>query len=827
MSGSNDAGFSFKIFRGFKDILPLRPLFLPAIFYLAGVLAGGLYGARYFSHHAPIIIGTQVAIFIFAVILIRRTRVFFILLLVFFMSLGMFRYAAATLPGKDGIHLFLDETKDPGLVYGRVASDPVFSRGAYYGVLSFDLDVKKAILRGKEKNVSGILRASLYDPRKKAPRIGDSVAFSGRLSLFPGAMNPARPDMGAMYRRRGVVGRISSSSGELFGILSQCRGPFTSMRRFLADLRVKAAQRLKERLSPRALAMAESVTLGLRSGIGRDTRDILARTGTMHILAVSGLHVGIVAVILLGVLRFLRLPRPVRNALASAGILAFAAFTGCRPSSLRAAIMASLFLLSSSFGRKPDIINALAVSAFIITFLDPGQLFTPGFLLSYLAVISIVWLTPATDRLLGVEKNGKSFFSKTGRYLLKAVSVSLAVWIGTMPVIAGYFGIITPSCLIANIVAVPALFLMILSSAGILAVPSALASSFPGNLPALFMERLTLFLTRALSALGSLPGAHIRVPPPGAAITLLFYAALVSAIFMFSRRGKKIYLVCFIVFAADLFLLKELSLRPPNKTRITIFHTGKSDASAVEFPDGKVLLVDTGTAGPGGGLDSGRDVIAPYLARRGIRKIDCVVLTHPHEDHIGGFLYLLKNFKVGTVIDSGIFCPETSPGVYKDILKAIEMKRLPLLAVKGGQAVKGFPYAEIKVLSPPEPGFFGHANNDSVVLNLILSGGTVMFTGDAESPALERMLVYGGHLRSGIMKAPHHGGGMGDRVAVDEFFRLSLPEYIVVTNKMEARLFATLQDIADKAPGSIIVTGASGAVTVTDTEEGLVVETFR
>jgi competence protein ComEC len=805
----------------------IRPLFLPAVFFMAGILISGLLVKDPCPAYAASFVAVLSVFLVLSLAFIRFTGFFRAFMLLFFLFLGMFRYAALTGPACRDVSFFLGESPVKGVVYGIVSSDPERFFSNSRDSLHFDLELKRMITGAEEKNVSGKVKAVIYGPKAKEPRFADRVVMSGTLSLPPRAMNPFARDIRAMYHRTGTRARFYSSERDIFGILGGSGSPLARSVKFLSVLRKKSLIKLKKALSGPGLAMAEAMTLGIRSGMDARTGDILKNTGTMHMLAVSGLHVGLVAVILLGFFRIAGLPNSWSRLLAGAGMLTFAVFAGARASSLRAAIMGGLLLMSSSLGRKPDIVNALGISAFIITFFDPGQFFRLGFVLSYLAVVSIWGLTPVTGHFLAAGDRLSGFTGKIREYLLKAVSVSLAVWIGTMPVVAANFNIVTPSCLVANIAAVSAAFVIIVFAFFVLILPGIAAFSFLTAAAAFAVGVTTQLLMKVLGVLASLPGGFVRVSSPGAVFSCVYYAALVTLIFLFRRRKKRVYLVCFLLIAANLFVFKELRAGQPGSTRITFFHTGKSDAFLMEFPDRGVMLIDAGTAGKGKRGGSGRNVIAPYLTERGIRKIDCAIITHPHEDHIGGYPHILDNFKIGAVITQG---PEEEKGyscLYSGILGKLRKKNIPLISVSKGDKITGFPYAEITVLNPPEAGYYATANNDSVVVKVVTGGGgSILFSADAEVEALTGMLVYGKELKTDILKVPHHAGGLGDRVAAEEFLKFADARYLVVTNEYGCGINEAVMKFSENSSSRILLTGEEGAITVTEGVDGFIVESF-
>ncbi len=249
----------------------------------------------------------------------------------------------------------------------------------------------------------------------------------------------------------------------------------------------------------------------------------------------------------------------------------------------------------------------------------------------------------------------------------------------------------------------------------------------------------------------------------------------------------------------------------------------------LEFPDGSVMMIDGGSGGKGGGRDAGRDILAPCLWQRGISRIDCVLLTHAHEDHIGGLPYVLRNFDVGSVIDGGDVARDglEKEALYREFRAIVEDKNIPHLTVKRGDVIKGFPDTDLAVLNSPAGRSYGEANNDSIVVKAVTqNGNSILFCADAESEAMKGMLRFGSLLASDLMKVPHHGAGLGEMSIVKEFLRMSNCACAVATNRAARFLNKELMKTFHAHGTHIFVTGESGAVIADETDRGFVVRGF-
>ena len=805
-----------------------RPILVPIIFFLLGIFLSKISASFYITSHLPAIILVLTLLLVFSLFFLKKDKAFFTCLCLFFFLLGVFRFYSSLAPQEQDISGFAKGHQEEVVIYGTVTSPPEEKDLGYSKSITFPLQVKRILTGEVEHDTSGKVLVRSF-VQEQIPQAGDHVAVRGELSLPSRAMNPAGFDYKAYLDTLGISASLFSKKEEGYLITGSSKSPIFYVRRLLSSLRTRSDNIFKVFLSPLALPVAESVVLGKRSGITSEVKDVFIKTGTMHILAVSGLHVGIVAFVLLAFLKGIRIPKKLAYFLTIIGICLFAVFAGCRPSSLRAAIMGSFLLLALSSGRKSDIVNSLFLSALVITFFTPKALFMPGFILSYLAVLSIVYITPLTDGVMNIPKDPQEIkkVSKPKWYILKSISVSLAVWLGMMPLIAYYFRIITPSVIFTNLVAVPVLFVVIALGFCLLALGGfsflAPVAAFIGIL----LNVIVRFFITSMEFVSRIPFTHLGVGAPDKVIVVIFYMLIALAV-IYSRRLAKCAFALFVLIlvAANLFVWSEVFTSPPSQTKVTFFHTGKADSSILEFPDGSTLLIDAGSSGTWGGNDAGRDVLMPYLRERGIRNIDCVIITHPHEDHFGGLLYLLDNFNIGTVIEGGSTPNEKKDRVlYDKVLEIIKSKGVKRFTTKEGDMIKGFRGIDIAVLNPPNKDYYGDANNDSIVVKTTPKNGmSILFCGDIGSDAMKNMVRFGSFLESDVIKVPHHGMWMGDdKPAIREFFALAKSKYAVITNEKDNNLNKDMLKAFDLRGTKILITGKEGAVTVEGSNiEGLI-----
>lgn len=222
-----------------------------------------------------------------------------------------------------------------------------------------------------------------------------------------------------------------------------------------------------------------------------------------------------------------------------------------------------------------------------------------------------------------------------------------------------------------------------------------------------------------------------------------------------------------------------------HEARITFLDVGKGDAALIELPGGRTALIDAGEGGEEGRFDMGRNVVAPYLWNKGVRAIDAVIVTHLHSDHLGGAIYILENFKVGTVIDNGA---SDDSELYKKYARLIKEKKVRRSVVGEGDMIELSPDGKFLVLSPREDSPFSDANASSLVGKFVFGKGSVLFCGDATGVAMDAMLdSYPDLLASDIMKAPHHGGNAGEYSTINAFYSKASPKVIIISTGRQRR----------------------------------------
>lgn len=532
----------------------------------------------------------------------------------------------------------------------------------------------------------------------------------------------------------------------------------------LTRLRTSQQARLRA-LLPERWGLAEALLLAQKAGLAPDTRSRWVAAGLVHMLAISGMHVGLIAggVILLA--HLCGLPRRTGRRIALLVTAAYVLFLGAPSAALRALLQASLLLAAVELQRPAEPFTALAAAALAILLIEPLAILDPGFQLSFAGMAGLIgWRAPIASALPELLHP----------HVRDGLAAGVAASALTTPIAALHFGTASWIGIPASIIAVPVLacaVALLLAALLLAAVTGATSGLHAGAADASLR-----LLERIAELAASVPGGHGYLAASTVMYALLAAAAAIvvrgvvrrpseppppshapdAAHARFARRHVRRRLRNGIAAAAAVALLawSPLVLRPRNDgVEIHAIDVGQGDAFAIRTPGGRWLLVDTGPRTPRG--DAGRDRVVPYLLARGARRLDALILTHPDADHIGGAEAVLEAFEVGLVIDPGL---PAGKDIFIDLLAAARQADQRWVAgregitfeVDGVHITMLFPFAHIDASSD--------ANDNSVVFRLAFGTFAALFLGDAPM-AVEDALVerHGSGLGAAVLKVGHHG----------------------------------------------------------------------
>jgi competence protein ComEC len=455
--------------------------------------------------------------------------------------------------------------------------------------------------------------------------------------------------------------------------------------------------------------LAASVILAQRDALDPEVRDRFARAGLSHLLAISGLHVGLVCGLLLLAGGLLRIGKQRAAILGAAGTVGYVLLLGAPHSAVRAALQLVLLLAATMLQRPTRPEALLAAAGMIILALEPGALLSPGFQLSFAGVAGLLALRPPILRGLRARA-GSGWPGRAWRWLADALATSIAATLATAPVVAWHFGQVAPVGILANLVAIPLLSLA-LPALAVALLTSGVSSAAGAFLAGPGVVALAA-LERSATAAAAVPWGSVAVQGSTA---MILAAALVVGYWITRRLGQvRVGVRAAAWVGVTLTLVLATGARPPSDwIEIHVIDVGQGDAVAVRSPAGRWLLVDAGMAGRG--FDAGERRVVPYLTQHGVRRLEGVVLTHPHLDHMGGAAAVVRRLRPRWVADPGSVA--SSPA-YLDLLREAERTGSPWMGVRQGHRF-GLDGMTVEFLHPAEVGATEADPNDlSVVMKI-------------------------------------------------------------------------------------------------------------
>jgi len=720
-----------------------RPLLGIAIAFSLGILCGGLADIPIFYNLA-----CAAALLLLSILFIKSKKRFLLCMVLGFLFVGALNFKIYNILPKNHIKNIVSVTQNSPkrvLLEGEILNKPTENLTYYKERESqFLLGVKALRDNNSWRQASGVLSVNVFNPPVRF-RYGDEVILEGELSVPRPASNPGQFDYKKFLERKKLFFVLKVKEENFSKIIGRGRINIIKLLALQASARIEA---LIDSFTPDPEgAVLKAILLGKRQDIDQETNEDFVKTGTVHVLAISGLHVGLLVSIFILLFKFLRLPFRAWAIILAPLVIFYCVMVDNRPPVTRAVIMTLVFLFGRVLKREQDLLNTLAFSALVILFLNPNDIFDVGFQLSFLTVGSIIYFTPKMEEVFLRDKKKRS-------YLSGALLVSFSAWLGSAPFIARYFNIFSPVTVIANLFIVPWMFFVLALS--VIFIIAGLISPLLGLIFSQTSNLSVLILVKMASVFAKIPFAYVRLKSPPWALIAGFYIFL---FLFFNRRYFKIRAKYFLITALvffNVFIWRGVFFEKNGVLRISFLDVGNGDAIFLEFPKGGTMLID---GGEGLGANVGGKTVSRFLGSEGVNKIDVVVATHPHTDHIGGLVTALKNFKVRFFIDNGD--SEANP-LYKECQDLVKQRGIKRFVVKEGDSIEGFDETGILVLNPPAKKFYD-LNNDSLVLKLKYRNFSALFCADIKEDAARNLLLTQyKELPSTLLKVPHHGGNMGD-----------------------------------------------------------------
>jgi len=586
----------------------------------------------------------------------------------------------------------------------------------------------------------------------------------------------------------------------------------------------KISQILICHTSKQASGLLHTIILGNRDFLHTDIKEAFSATGISHLLAISGLHMGLIAMTAFLVLKWL-FRRSETLCLKGwsdycAVIPTFIMMTvyflisGMSPSAQRAFIMITIFLCAQVFSKEQIALNTLCLAGSLILIWDVRSIANISFQMSFCAVFFIITgFQRLPEHWVFVTKY------KLIQYFVQMIFCSTLAMMATSPLALHYFYHTSFMGLITNVFAIPVI--------GFIILPFSLFSSFLVFIwKSLAIQMITLsghVCDAFIMLINSIHGfsqifnccGHLNL------LELFAWYGLMSLCLIHLK--SKIKYVCMSIFL--FIIMMDVGYWTYQRyfhddLRITVLDVGLGNSALVEFPGGDCMMVDGG--GLSSSFDMGKNVVAPYLWKNKIRSLKTLILTHPDQDHLQGLIFLAKHFNVETAWTNGDNKQTFLFDTWKKILRDMNIK---ILQISAG-CEKKVGNVKIRFLNPPAKNTFEDTNNNSLVFQMHYQGKTFLFTGDIENEA-ESLLcnAYCNKLQSDLLMCPHHGSRTSSSL---DFIQCVQPKYVIVSASGYNRHHLPNQHIIkryEKFGCKVFSTGRNGAIIITFTNKGMQMRT--
>jgi competence protein ComEC len=715
-------------------------------------------------------------------------------------------------------------------INGTVVGRPVIRFGRTRAILHVNTIARD----GVSHSVRGRIKVTVMGEDRLIP--GDRVTFPSKIRPFRNFRNPGGFD----YRRYMAFQGVHGSAWVKADALKT-----NGLNRPLASRLIQATRhRLSHRIDmtvgeerAEAKAVLKALVMGDRSGIHPTLRESFSRAGVSHLLAISGLHVGIVAAVavaffkwgfsFLSPLRWRGWTRGWAAAAALVPVLAYGLLAGMSQSTQRAEVMAAVFLFALILGREYDTLNTLTVAALVILTLFPPSLFTISFQLSFAAVLAIVY---GLEKMRSDRERTQVPINRMGQRLITFLLVSALAIAGTAPVVMFYFNQTSVVGIAANLFLIPLI--------GFLAVPLGLLSAFIS----LFFEsaaglgfwlciqiiHLALILVDFFSALSF---AAVNTVTPTLLEIGLYYVICWALLSLREKRvAPWVLAATMIVLAGDVLYWSHQRFWHRD-LRVTAIDVGQGGSTIVELPEGTVFLYDGGGFSDNRLFDIGQRVVAPLLWRKKIATVDYLVLSHPNADHLNGLIYIAGHFNVRELWTNG---DEHTTRGYARLMAVCREKGIVVRNLNAGTGDTVIGPVTLTVLHPPEDFLSygkkidqGDLNNDSLVLKVSFKETGFLLTGDIMARAEKRLVQQTADLGSTVLFAPHHGSRTSSSLAL---IRAVNPEMAVISAGAGNRFGFPHSEVTDRyraAGCRILCTGTHGAISMRSNGKDVEVKSFE
>ena len=732
-----------------------------------------------------------------------------------FFVLGAVRQAAFSRVGPRDISRFVTQ-RQLATVRGSIvtpprrhASDWVFAEmHPLPPPTTFDLDLTGVQTAGGWVQLTGILPVYVNDSATFL-EVGDSVSIHCWLSPIRAVSNPGQFDQARRLARRNIFIGASVKSAQSIERLPKIPGH--RLTATIARWRQRALSALTEHIPAdnTAVGLIQALILGARQDVTNEVHGAFEETGLLHLLSLSGMHIGILFGLVWWLSQWSGFLKPGRAMVCALAIALFVLMVPGRPPTLRAATLCWTLCLAMGLRRFPHPINALSLAAILMLLVRPTQMVEAGWQLSFTCVLGILVITPRLQARLSRtldRMRGPPVVLWCLRRVTSLLAVGIGAWLGGLGVLVFHFHSMTLWSALWTLLALP--FVTLILALGFLKLVLALLIPVSGWLLGPCLYGVAKLLIALVSLLAEIPPGVLTLGNTPLGLILGYYGLLLAATFLRPRQRPVMkHAFCWagaacLVAGATLFRNERAA---PASLVLTCLDVGHGLAQVAQIPGYGTLIIDTGSLYQS---NVGQRIVKPFLRYRGIGRLRAIILSHSDSDHINGVPELVDRNSVGILWANRHLLEQTSDwGPAQTLSNFLEGqgRSLQLLPPR----IDAGP-ARIDILWPPAelPGEIEASdNNRSLVARIEFAGRSIMISSDIEGAAQRALLDRYPKLRADVVISPHHGS----KKTLDPGFLARLQPQIVITSCARAQY--DQQRVMDPVPNAYY-TARDGAITV-------------
>jgi competence protein ComEC len=820
-----------------------RPLTYLSITFIAGILAGSYLMSYYYL----LLIGLAINLFLLLLSIRNKWQTTGLFLIVSFMFLlGVFSIQKQIYFIKDNQNIYRYIDKGKVTIEGIVIESPL----TYSDRNILIIRCLRVLQEKSYIPVSGNIRLAI--PSNMNFHYGDFIRFHSTLKKIQRFNNPGNFNYEHIMNIHGIYasGFINNNAGIILlrnNSLSSTRLELESFRDYLKQIIYKNSP------SPQR-EVIEAMTIGNQNEIPADIRDTFNKTGTSHILSISGLHIGMVGAtsflfifLILKLSEYLMLRFNIIKPAATAAfivILIYTFISGMEVTVIRSTLMAFIFLIALLSGKQKDLYTTLAAAALIILIISPEALFDISFQLSFVSVLALIYIVPRFRDIPSKKISSLPLWMQSIiRYAYLSVIVCVAATIGTLPLIMYYFNRVSCVTIIANLITVPLLGTLTLAVCMLFILFAFFSPTIAG-----YFIKLASYLTQIsiniINKLAGLPFSYITLTTPNLIEIIFFYLFIFLLIKFIDQRNKqnrnngfspilfnasKYLLIITVIFIIADIIYLTFKDKLSSKLTITVIDVGQGNSTLVQFPGGKRMLIDGGGVSESS-FDVGKSVIAPFLYKKRIGDIDTIVLSHPHPDHLLGLIYIMNNFSVCQLWKSNL---PINLEYFPEWEKAIKFNSININQVSNISSEIIFNGVRVNILWPPNYSLkdihnlsYDKINDSSLVLKITFGHIKFLIPGDISADIEKRLIQSKADLKSDVLLVPHHGS---NHSSSPEFIKAVASRYAIVSagkSNTFKHPHPSLLERYKEAGVSILRTDRDGAIILTTDGNDLHIDTF-